>query len=255
MFWEKCNVAYFNSGSKELVRISGLEVLNKKPYWVYISKHAFVNLQNGTPLKTALKDYPLDLREFLISGFAPTNNHMFSFLREPIQTAFVTNAVANSVVFYAWAYLNNKGLSPLEIKNLRLRYSFDNLEKRVFNMDELKNSFVNQTAFFLNLYKEMNENDRFEHFAENLEQQDRFKEVFRNYNDFISLKRQYNRRVFHDKLECQFMRSDYNEETFHKNTGVFSEKELIKNQHYYAVDRVYLNELNMRICKICGKEL
>lgn len=254
MFWEKCNISYFSSSSEELVKISGLEVQNKKSFWVYISKEAFSDLQNRIPLGTALKDYSLDIREFLISGFAPTENSIFSFQRDPIQTAFVTNAVANSVVFYAMAYLNNKGLSPLEIKNLRLKYSFENLDKRFFNMEELKETFVNQSAFFLNLYREMNENDRFEHFAENLEQQNRFKEVFRNYNDFISLKCQFNRRVYHDKLECQFMRSDYSEETFHKNTGVFSEKELIKNQHYYMVDRFYLNELNMRLCKVCGKE-
>lgn len=254
MYWEKCNIGYFNSGSKELVKISGLEVQNKKPFWVYISKEAFDNLQNGIPLRVALKDYSLDIREFLISGFAPTENSIFSFQREPIQTAYVTNAVANSIVFYAMAYLNNKGLSATEIRNLRLRYSFENLEKRFFNMDELKHSFVNQSAFFLNLYKEMNENDRFEHFAENLEQQNRFKEVFRNYNDFVSLKRQYNRRVFHDKLECEFMRSDYSEEAFHKNTGVFSEKDIVKNQQYYTVDRTYLTELNMRLCKKCGKQ-
>ncbi|MDQ3190195.1 MAG: hypothetical protein M3Q58_01225 [Bacteroidota bacterium] len=254
MFWEKCNIGYFNSGSKELVKISGLEVQNKRSYWVYISKDAFINLQNGIPLKTALKDYTLEIREFLISGFSPTETSLFSFQREPIKTAYVTNAVTNSVVFYAMAYLNNKGLSALEIKNLRLQYSFENLEKKFFNMEELKHSFVNQSAFFLNLYKEMNENDRFEHFAENLEQQKRFKEVFKNYNDFVSLKRQYNRRVFHDKLECEFMRSDYNEEAFHKNTGVFSEKTLIKIQNYYKVDRVYLTELNMRLCKVCGQE-
>jgi hypothetical protein len=117
MFWEKCNISYFSSGSKELVKISGLEVQNKKTFWVYISKEAFIDLQNGIPLRTALKNYSLDIREFLISGFAPTVNSIFSFQRDPIQTAFVTNAVANSVVFYAMAYLNNKGLSPLEIKN------------------------------------------------------------------------------------------------------------------------------------------
>jgi hypothetical protein len=254
MFWEQCRINYLLSGSKELVKISGIEVLNKKPYWVYLSKEAFLGLQNKVPVNVCLREYSLEIREFVISGISPLTNQTFLFQREPIQTAFVTNAVANSVVFYAMAYLNNKGLSPLEIKNLRLKYSLENLDKRFFNMDELKETFVNQSAFFLNLYKEMNENDRFEHFAENLEQQNRFKEVFRNYNDFISLKRQYNRRVFHDKLECKFMRSDYNEETFHKNTGVFSEKELIKNQHYYTVDRVYLNELNMRLCKVCGKE-
>ena len=253
MFWEKCTIDYFISDSKELVKISGLEVLNKKPYWVYITKETFTKLQNGIPLGIALQDYPLEIKEFLISGFAPTNESLLVFEREPIKSAYVTNASANSVVFYAMAYLNNKGLSPMEIQKLRLKYSFENLDKLFFNMDELKQSFVNQSAFFLNLYKEMNENDRFEHFAENLEQQNRFKQVFRNYKDSISLKHQYNRRVFHDKLECEFMRSDYNEETFHKNTGVFSEKELVKNQHYFVIDRVYLTELNMRLCKICGK--
>lgn len=253
MFWEKCMIDYLSLGSKELVKISGLEVLNKKLYWVYISKETFIKLQSGMRLSVALKDYPLEIKEFLISGFAPTDNSIFSFQREPLQTVFVTNAVASSVVFYAMAYLNNKGLNSLEIKNLRLQYSFENLDSRFFNMDELKNSFINQSVFFLNLYKEMNENDRFEHFAKNLEQQNRFKEVFRKYDDFISLKYQYDRRVFHNKVECEFMRSDYREETFHKNTGVFSERELIKNQHYYTVDRLYLSELNMRLCKICGK--
>jgi hypothetical protein len=169
------------------------------------------------------------------------------------KTAYVTNAVANSVVFYAMAYLNNKGLSPDEIKALRLTYSFENLNKRFFNMNELKNSFVNQTAFFLNLYKEMNENDRFEHFAENLEQQNRFKEIFKHYNDFLSLKGQYNRRIFHNNLECEYMRSDYNEEIFHKNTGVFSEKKILKDQQYYVIDEQYLKQLDLRLCKICIK--
>lgn len=251
MFWEKCTISFFSLDSKELVKISGIEVENNKPFWVYISKVAFDNIQNGVPLNIALKDYSLEIREFLIAGFAPTEDSIFSFQRNPKQTAFVTNAVANSVVFYAMAYLNNKGLSPEEIKNLRIKYSFDNLEKRFFNMEELKYSFINQSVFFLNLYKEMNKNDRFEYFVENLEKQNRFKEVFRNYNDFISLKKQYNRRVFHNDLECPFMRSDYEEESFHKNTGVFSEKKLIKNQHYYMIDRVYLSELNMRICKKC----
>ncbi len=254
MYWEKCNISFLISGSIELVKISGLEVQNKKAFWVYISKEAFDNLQNGIPISTALKDYSLEIREFLICGFSSSVNHIFSYQREPLQTAFVTNAVSNSLVFYAMAYLNNKGLTAMDIKNLRLKYSLENLEQQLFNKDELKTSFVNQSAFFLNLYKEMNENDRFEHFAENLEQQNRFKEVFRNYDNLASLKSQYNRRIFHDKLECEFMRSDYNEEAFYKNTGIFSEKDFVEKQQYYVVNRTYLTELNMRLCKICGKQ-
>lgn len=254
MFWEKCNIGYLMINSKELVKISGIDVLYKKPYWVYISKDAFIDLQNKSPLNIALKDYSLEIKEFLISGISPSTNHFFLHERAPLQTAFITNSVANSIVFYAMAYLNNKGLNPSEIKNLKLKYSFENFEKDFFNMDELKKSFINQSAFFLNLYKEMNENDRFEHFVKNLELQNRFKDVFKNYEDFNSLKKQYKRRVYHNKLECEFMRSDYDGEIFHKNTGVFAEKELIKNQNYYIVDREYLNELNMRLCKICERE-
>ena len=99
----------------------------------------------------------------------------------------------------------------------------------------------------------MNENDRFEHFAENLEQQNKFEEVFKNYNNLNSLKQQFNRRVFHDKLECEYMRSDYSEEIFHKNTGVFSEEGLVKKKHFYSIDRVYLEELKMRLCSYCRK--
>lgn len=171
------------------------------------------------------------------------------------ETAYVTNAAVNFVVFCAAAYLNNKGLNPTEIKTLRLKYLFDNPDKQYFNMNELKNSFVNQSSFFLNLYKEMNENDRFKYFTENLGQQNRFKEVFKNYNDFPSLMRQYNRRIFHNNLECEFMRSDYNEESFHQNTGVFSGEGILKDQQYYTIDGSYLNELNMRLCKICAKEI
>lgn len=251
MFWESCNIFYFNSGTRQFVKISGLEALNSKSHWVYISKDEFIKLQNGTPINIALKNYPLDIREFLISGLAPMSESFFCFERDPLQKAYITNAVANSVVFYAMTYLNNKGLSPNEIKNLRLKYSIANLDNRYFKMEELKTSFINQSAFFLNLYKEMNENDRFENFADNLSQQNRFKEIFRNYNDFNSLKRQYNRSIFHNKLECQFMRSDYEEDTYHKNTGVFTEKTITKKQNYYTIDRIYLTELKMRICKKC----
>ena len=174
MFWERCYIGYFNSGADQFVKVSGFEALNRKSYWVYISKDDFIQLQDGIPINIALKKYPINVREFLISGFAPTSDSILNFEREPIQNAYVTNAVANSVVFYAMAYLNNKGLSPTEIKNLRLRYSFENLDNCYFKMEELKNSFVNQSAFFLNLYKEMNENDRFEHFAESLNQKNRF---------------------------------------------------------------------------------
>ncbi|MDH6357984.1 hypothetical protein [Parabacteroides sp. PF5-9] len=233
------------------MKISGLEVQNKKSYWVYISKESFANLLNGMPINIALKNYSLDIKEFLICGFAPTSDSIFVSKRIPIQKAFITNAVANSIVFYAITYLNNKGLSLSEIRDIKAKYSFKNIETRFFCIDELKASFINQSVFFLKLYQEMNNNNCFEYFVDYLEQQNRFKDVFKHYKDPLSLKIQYNRRIFHDKLECFLMRSNYEEETFHKNTGVFNENNILKSQNYYIIDKQYLLELRMRLCKSC----
>ena len=71
-------------------------------------------------------------------------------------------------------------------------------------INKLKSGFVNQSVLFLNLYKEMNENNK-----------------FKNYKNSFELLEQYNRRIYHNKLECKYMRNDYVEETIHENTGVF----------------------------------
>ncbi len=43
MYWEKCNIGYFCSGSKELVKISGLEVQNKKPFgFTFRKRHLII---------------------------------------------------------------------------------------------------------------------------------------------------------------------------------------------------------------------
>jgi len=249
MYWEKCDILTFSRGATCLVKISGKEKnIGENIFYVYITEKAYEELVDGLPIRKALKDYPYEIKEFLMSGLAP-HHPIKKTLERP---AYITNAVANSVVFYAMAYLNNNGLTPTEIKTMREKYSFSNLDDCLFNRDELKLSFIKQSAFFLNLYKEMMENDRFADFAENLEKQNRFKEVFRNYEDSLMLNNQFKRRIFHDKLECPYMRSDYNEDTvFFANTGVFTEEELLHNQKYYIVNTDYLKEMGMRICKGC----
>ena len=92
-------------------------------------------------------------------------------------------------------------------------------------------------------------------FAESLEQQNRFNSVFKKYKNSFNLLEQYNRRIYHNKLECNYIRNDYEEETFHKNTGVYLEKQKLSRQHYHQVDAHYLNEINMRLCKICIKRV
>tara|TARA_Y100001970_G_scaffold213421_1_gene260851 strand:+ start:996 stop:1763 length:768 start_codon:yes stop_codon:yes gene_type:complete len=255
MFWEKCKISFFEKSSREFVKIYGYEVVNKTPYWVYIEKKHFEILRQGSPINIALKDYSQEIREFLIAGFAYSTDSIFTFNREPIPKAFITNAVAKSVAFYAQAYLNNKGLPPDKIKELRKNFSFNNLEKRNFTIEELKSKFVEQSVLFLNIYKEMNENNTFKKFAESLEQQNRFNSVFKKYKNSFNLLEQYNRRIYHNKLECNYIRNDYEEETFHKNTGVYLEKQKLSRQHFHQVDAHYLNEINMRLCKICIKRV
>jgi hypothetical protein len=253
MYWEKCKVDYFSTWSGEFVKITGSDNLNKSEYGIYLPRHNFDELLNRVPMNQALSGYPLDIKEFLICGYAPSKLSILLLEEENNQIAYVTNAVANSIVFYAMAYLNNKGVTPQEIKRLRIKYSFENLNADKFTPEEVKNSFINQSAFFLNLYKYMNENDRFEKFAENLEQQKRFKEVFSNYENFVALKTNYNRRIFHNKLECESMRHHYVEEQFHLNTGVFAEKTITDKPLYYSIDRKYLEAVRMRLCKVCGE--
>ncbi len=73
------------------------------------------------------------------------------------KSRFVTNSTANSVCFYAMVYLNNQNLTPNQIAELRRKLSLPNLKANKFNLEELKGSFINQSAYFLNIYSEMNQ--------------------------------------------------------------------------------------------------
>ena len=117
-----------------------------------------------------------------------------------------------------------------------------------FSAKELQESFISQSAFFLNLYKNMNENDRFEHFVSGLDNK-RFSKIFERYDDDTAVNKNYNRRIFHDKFECSCMRNNYEEQEFHANTGVFVEKKIVENSKFYIIEQNYLENLKMRVCK------
>ncbi len=52
------------------------------------------------------------------------------------------------------------------------------------------------------------------------------------------------------------MRNDYQEEEFHENTGIFTEKKIdTKKAEYYMVEMPYLETLLMRVCKKCESNL
>ena len=122
MYWEKCKIDFFDTSSGKVAKVSGHETINNQEYWVYISSESFDKLLSGIPLNIALAGYPLDVKEFLISGIAPSKQSIFVFQRIVILNAYVTNAVAKSIAFYAMSYLNNKGLSANKIKELKKKY-------------------------------------------------------------------------------------------------------------------------------------
>ena len=164
-------------------------------------------------------------------------------------SAFVTNSTANSVCFFAMAFLNDT-LTPWQIQELRNKLTPNNLKNGKFDIEELKSSFLNQSAYFLNIHARLTENDRFSDFASNLEKQGRLQDVFRKYNSAHSVIRHFNRRIFHVNPQCESMLSDYDEDDGHfDNTGVFG-KDLIKK--YYVVKIDFLNKLKMVLCKKCN---
>lgn len=252
MFWKDCSYFHFWNSYGEFVKVQGIETESLSEYWVYITKDQFVKLQEGDIFESVLEGQSEEDIRFLKTGEAPTKL-LSASEKIVVHKAYVTNAVANSVVFYALMYLNNMGLSPNQIEGLRRKYRLGNPNHtKFFNVKEIRDSFINQSAFFMNLYSHMNENDRFEKFHKNLEQQKMFNEVFKFYANSEELKKHYDRRIFHNKFECSAMRNDYEEGTeFHLNTGVFAERSLNLQKDYYIVEMPYLEEIKMRVCRIC----
>jgi hypothetical protein len=252
MFWKNCSFIYFENNFGKFVKVFGVEEQSKLNYWVYLKEKDYTLLINGASLDEAIKGYSDEVLDFLECGKAPVHTDPLTNSMVPCYKAYVTNAVANSIVFYAMMYLNNSGLTPIQIKGLRDKYSLGNLDQNKFTSDELRDSFLSQSAFFLNLYSFMNENDRFENFADNLQQQERFGEIFRKYKNADDLKNQFHRKIFHVNFECVSMRNNYEEEQFYENTGVFTEKKNdIKKAQYYMLEKRYLEMLKMRVCKNC----
>lgn len=218
-----------SEGEQIFVRVSGQCVFCRNSATVILNPEQFDAACSGNlhPIQV-IRD-----REFLISGICHKcqltlfENQVATpvpFSHDKTETkAYVTNAVARSVAFYAMAYLNNQGYDSKKIEALRREMSLDNMASGRFTIDELLQSFEKQSAFFLNLYRQLSE-DEFLHFAERLMDNQRFFSVFKHYNNVYDLMQHFNRIVYHTTLNCNWMRRDYQEETFHPNTGVFQEK-------------------------------
>jgi RNA-directed DNA polymerase len=163
---------------------------------------------------------------------------------------FVTNATANSIVFYAYSFLKNCGLNDYEISDLRSKFYFNGSNK--ISYEEILRNFQNQSAYFINLFTYMTNNDRFESFVTETENQNRFHKIFKNSSNSFALMRQYNRKVYHANNECENLRNDFSEgDKYFKNTGVFFEENKEMKQKYYVLKRSFLDALNMRKCEKC----
>jgi len=126
-----------------------------------------------------------------------------------------------------------------------------NLDKGEFTIAELVESFSSQSAYFLNMYSHMNKDDRFLKYVGDLVKKDHFKLIFPNYHDYSVLCNHYNRKVFHNHLDCENMKRDFeSEREFHRNTGVFGREDETKLK-YYSLPEPYLLALGMRQCNNC----
>lgn len=183
------------------------------------------------------------LRGFRLDFFSP---------KPEINTeiVYITNATANSVVFYAYIFLSNLEFANEKINTLRSEYSTKNGK---LDLDKLHKSFINQSVRFINLYSIMRTENNFERAIDDLIENGKINKVFKFDLDKINLIRQFNRKIFHDNYSCKYMRNDYIEKDFYRNTGVFSD-DLIKKKHKgYMVEKEYLVKLGMRLCKKCNE--
>ncbi len=232
MFWKKCDIEFYKESGNDVVKIIGNDVFTNAPYCVYIRKENYDMLLSGKGINESLKGYDFTIKNFIANGIAPKTDSVFVFQRKVIRRVYVTNATANSVAFYAWLYINK----CTEDKE---------------SLEDVKSLFVTQSKAFLAIYTKLLSN------PDELIKQLNPKEI-EKYFQHVQTKdipRQFFRKIYHTKLECEYMRKAFDEgDKYFANTGVFYEKNILNNgASFYCLDEDYLQELDMRECKICEK--
>ena len=229
MYWKSCEIEFFRKSNRDWVKIIGSDVITNKPYWVYIPKANYEKLLAGESINKSLEGFDFSIKNFIAKGIAPKRNSVFMFEREIKKTAYVTNATANSVAFYAWLYISR-------------------CTEEDITQDKLKDMFLKQSEEFLAIYAKLQRNpDELINRLKKTEYQQYFNNV-----PIVDIPRQFFRKVYHVSLECEYMRSPFEEENrYFPNTGVFFERNLVKGTNYYCLDENYLKELGMRPCKKC----
>ncbi len=233
MYWKKCDIKKIKIADKNFVRISNPSKMKKDRYWVYLSKSTYDKLEKGDDFDEVLEQYDFETKKFLAIGQIPKKNG------EIIRKVFVTRAVARSVAYYAWLYIQYFDCD-----------ASDDMKGK--DASHLEDDFLEKSNKFLNLYISLRKN--LDSFLSGISV-----EVMKKYlkvEDIVGAKQKFNRIIYHTYLDCQFMRSDYDkEEVFHKNTGVFYEKKFLEGTDVYCLDENYLMELGMRECSACSRKV
>jgi RNA-directed DNA polymerase len=176
-----------------------------------------------------------------------TLENRFLNLQPNPDLVFVTNATSKSIVYYAYSFLKHAGYNFEKLNSIIRNLQLGEISNWKEIQRKLQNSFINHSVYFLSLYQLMQETKDLGSAISNSYEVKDWKSLIDNLNEGL-----YQRRVFHPNPSCSYLRSDYEEETVHKNTGVFGEIDSIINTKFYLVDKGYLINLGMRTCKICG---
>lgn len=177
-------------------------------------------------------------------------NQKFQFLKLelPPELVYITNATSKSVVYYAYSFLNNAGYNDDKVNKLREELQLNFLSDWKKQQEKLQESFINKSLYFLDLYKYMQEIKELGTVSDNHFRVKDWSKLMKNLNEGL-----YKRRIFHSDPKCTYLHSDYEEDTYYKNTGVFADEKPVNEPKLYLVDRAYLTQLGMRSCKMCGK--
>ncbi len=253
MYYQKCRKLISREGDITYVNIIGNCRFSGNQYKVKLRGEHYLLLEKGVNLKPIIG--PPDM-EFLLSGISPKawdsafGKTEIEVGENIIPKSFVTNATSKSIAFYVTAYLNNQGYTKEEITKLKERFGIKNRIRNYITSDEIRTSFANQSAHFLSIFEEINTN--YKNFLENLSDEE-FDKLFKRYKSRVEVLKNWKRRVFHNNLNCEYMRSNYSEEIFHKNTGVFIEEIANKEPDFYEIDESFLIKLGMSLCKPCSE--
>src|SRR5690606_33175088 len=97
----------------------------------------------------------------------------------------------------------------------------------------------------------MKKNYRFETFVNETMHNKEFEKIFKNNSNPQNLLKQFYRKVYHKINHCDSLTSDYHEDLYFKNTGVFLQDSRKQEIKFYYLKKEFLDQLGMRECKNC----